>query len=191
MKENLETQRELVKLESLRRINNAGVAYANKHATSVNIGPYFYFTGNDCTNFASQILEASGVSQVKSSSIYSGWWHTYSSSIYDHKHSNSWINANTFARYMGVGYTTKNHYSFSANISTHDFIAYDAGSDGDWNHIGYVVDNDSFAAKYSGYNYYDYKVAQHSKNYVAWTSSSTNNWETLANNGYTYGRVRR
>jgi hypothetical protein len=45
------------------------------------------------------------------------------------------------------------------------------------------------AGTYNGSTYYDYKVAQHTNNYHAWTSSSTNGWETLTN--VTYARVRR
>jgi hypothetical protein len=90
---------------------------------------------------------------------------------------------------MGVGYTTTNHSTFSGNLQAADFIAYDRDRDGDWNHIGFVTSVDSSAGTYNGSTYYDYKVAQHTNNYHAWTSSSTNGWETLTN--VTYARVRR
>lgn len=117
---NLETQNNSRKAEDLTRINDQGVNYAICHATSINHPKYFYFKA-DCTNFASQILEASGVRQVGGSNEYTGWWHTGSGTSYGHKHSISWINTN----------------------------------------------------------------------YVAWTSSSTNNWEKIGSQGGTYGRVRR
>ena len=60
-------------------------------------------------------------------------------------------------------------------------------NDGNWDHIGFVVDKKR--TKTNGY--YDYKVAQHTSDYLAWTSSSTNNWENQGANGGTYGRVRR
>ncbi|MEG0576880.1 MAG: amidase domain-containing protein [Bacilli bacterium] len=123
---NLETQNNYKIAKDLTRINDQGVNYAIRHATSINHPKYFYFNA-DCTNFASQILEASGVRQVGGSNEYSGWWHTGFGTSYGHKHSISWINANTFAKYMGVGYTTKNHYYFSQNIRKYDFISFDRG----------------------------------------------------------------
>lgn len=189
---NLRIQETLKKKESMQRINNNGVSYASKWATMDNTS--YQGFGKDCTNFASQILVASGVSMVNTGKESTGWWYTRNGSwvganwITTHKYSISWVNANTFARYMGVGYKTNNHYNFSANIKKYDFIAYDKGSDGGWDHIGYVTADDTYVGSYG---YYDYKVAQHTTNYHAWTSSSINKWETLQNQGYTYGRVRR
>ncbi|MEG0576879.1 MAG: hypothetical protein RR500_03395 [Bacilli bacterium] len=60
--------------------------------------------------------------------------------------------------------------------------------DGSWDHIAYVVADNHYVGNYG---YYDYRVAQHTTNYVAWTSSSTNNWEHIGSQGGTYGRVRR
>ena len=168
---------------------NAGIAYAIKYATSRNTPEYHSFTRGDCANFASQILEKGGVGQVVYSSQYSGWWHTKSVTRFGtvHTHSRSWTQADVFARYMGVGYKTTSNASFSANIIAGDFIALDKTNDGNWDHIGFVVDKKS--TKTNGY--YDYKVAQHTSDYLAWTSSSTNNWENQGANGGTYGRVRR
>lgn len=88
---------------------------------------------------------------------------------------------------MGVGYTTTSHSSFSKNIAKGDFIAADFENDGDWNHMGFVTDKKSSQSN----GYYDYKVAQHTSNYHAWASSSTNGWDTIAGDGGKYGRVRR
>ena len=168
---------------------NAGINYATKYATNRNTSEYHSFTNGDCANFASQILEKGGVAQVVYSSEYSGWGHTKTVTRFGtiHKHSRSWTQADTFARYMGVGYKTKSNASFSANIVAGDFIAIDKASDGSWDHIGFVVATKS--TKTNGY--YDYKVAQHTSDYLAWASSSTNNWENQGANGATYGRVRR
>lgn len=68
-----------------------------------------------------------------------------------------------------------------------DIIANDDDSDGDWDHVGFVVVADNYADWYSGKLYYDYKVAQHTRNYLEWTSSSNNNWET---SGGKYAIVR-
>lgn len=89
--------------------------------------------------------------------------------------------------YMGVGYTTTSNASFSSNIQNGDFIVADYENDGDWNHMGFVTDKKS--SKTNGY--YDYKVAQHTSNYHAWTSSDTNGWENIGTDGGKYGRVRR
>lgn len=186
--DNLKTQNDLRKAEDLARINNKGVDYAIRYATGRN-RDYADLTywGGDCTNFASQILAASGVRQVSSTSEYTGWWHRRTAPA-AHKHSVSWINANTFARYMGVGYKTRSHSSFAANIKKYDFITYDDTYDGEWDHMAYVTADDTYVGSYG---YYDYKVAQHSIDYHAWTSSSTNNWEKIGPNGGMYGRVRR
>ncbi len=188
--------RELFASQSLLSLSDSdGAAYAATWATNRNLYEYASFS-TDCTNFASQILEASGVSQDVYSSEYLGWWHKSTGMwvggqyVLTHTHSISWIRADTFAKYMGVGYTTKSHYAFSANIRQYDFIGFDEYSDGDWNHIGYVTLRDS---SFGPYGYYDYKVAQHTTDYHAWASTSTNNWDTLeaSSHNYTYARIRR
>lgn len=174
---------------------NRAMQYINLYVETPNTDGFGNFGKQDCTNFASQILYAGNVRQEDYyPSQTRGWWHRKLPSsgpimIPDHKYSTSWINADTFARYMGVGYTSTSHYSFSSNIQKGDLIALDYDRDGDWNHIGFVTNVDTVSANYGGYTYYDYKVAQHSNNYHAWTSSSTNGWETATN--VNYGRVRR
>ena len=172
----------------------AAIRYAEKHATSPNKRDYAYFPGKDCTNFTSQILEAGGIDQEDYYPDETrGWWHRVYYCWFTgdtHYHSISWIRADTFARYMGVGYKTKVHEDFSENLKKGDLIAYDASSDGDWDHIGFVTDIGDTVIR-DGKIYTDYKVAQHSRNYHAWVSDDINGWETLEDNGYTYGRVRR
>lgn len=165
-----------------------GIAYATKYAKTPNTTDYQKFSA-DCTNFASQILENGGVSQEKYNDESKGWWHTKSKVAFVtvHKHSISWIRADTFAKYMGVGYNTTSNSSFSNNIKKGDFIAADFENDGDWNHMGFVTDKKT--SKTNGY--YDYKVAQHTSNYHAWASSSDNGWDTIGSDGGKYGRVRR
>lgn len=169
-------------------LNNAKV-YANRYATSPNSSGYGYFATGDCTNFVSQILEAAGVAQEVYSSEYSGWWHKNNNG--KHTYSVSWIRANTFARYMGIGLRTNNHWDFSASLQAGDFIAFDRAGDGDMDHNAFVVERDNYAGSYNGMNYYDYKVAQHTNNYCAWTSSSTNGWETMEDYTCIFARVRR
>lgn len=83
---------------------------------------------------------------------------------------------------------TKILKTFAANLRAGDFITVDFTSDGDWAHMDFVTKRNSSAG--SSYGYIDYKVAQHTTDYHAWTSSSTNGWET--NNGKgTYAIVRR
>ena len=149
----------------------------------------FTFSHGDCTNFTSQILENAGVSQEVYSSVYSGWWHKVTSHWYGdtHTHSQSWTMADVFARYMGIGYTTTGNVNFSTDIQTGDFIAADFDSDGDWDHMGFVTDRKS----YKNNHYYNYKVAQHTPDYLAWTSSSDNGWDLAGSDGGTYARVRR
>lgn len=160
------------------------VNYANKYATSPNTPTYYYFNRGDCANFVSQILENAGVKQAVYSDVTKGWWHKREKGFlgigYKHTHSHAWSLADTFARYQGVVYSTTNHNSFKANIKKGSFIVADYDRDGDWDHCGFVTDKTSN----------DYKVAQHTSNYNAWASTSTNNWDTLGTDGGKYGRVR-
>ena len=170
---------------------SAAISYAKTYANKPNQPSYHYFWTGDCTNFVSQVLEAGGVKQVVTNNEASGWWHKR---IYDphswigkHKHSISWISANTFARYMGVVFTTKNHKNFSTNIHKGSIIASDNDNDGDWDHIGFVTAVDNHIGSYG---YRDYKVAQHTNNYHLWTSDSDNKWEKVAAKGGKYARIR-
>lgn len=165
------------------------IVYANRYATSPNKDEYAYFSGKDCTNFVSQILEAAGVNQVVYSSEKSGWWHKKENNT--HTHSISWINAATFARYMGIGYRTTSLLDFTANIQKGDFIGYDKYGDGSVDHNAFVVDKDDYQGEYNGKTYYDFKVAEHSGNYCAWTSSRRNNWEKVEDGVNVFVRVRR
>lgn len=165
------------------------ITYANKYAIDPNVSGYGYFGKADCTNFASQILEKGGVSQVVSTSRNKGWWHKRK--VVDteviHTYSKSWTAANIFCNYMGIGYKTKSNSAFSNNIAKGDFIAADWATDGSWDHLGFIVDKKT--TKSNGF--YDYKVAQHTTNYVRWASASNNNWDLAGSKGGTYARIRR
>jgi len=165
------------------------IDYAENWAEDRNTAEYYSFSHGDCTNFTSQILENAGAAQVVYSSTYSGWWHKVTSHWYGdtHTHSQSWTMADVFARYMGIGYTTTGNVSFSTNIQAGDFIAADFDSDGDWDHMGFVTDRNNYKTNH----YYNYKVAQHTPDYLAWASSSTNGWDLVGSDGGTYARVRR
>lgn len=170
---------------------NAAINYARQYAVNYNISGYGIAKGGflnlvemDCTNFASQILEASGVAQDVYTVDTKGWWHRNHNG--QHTYSASWINADTFARYMGVGFKTTNHTEFSSVIDKGDFIASDQGNDGDWDHMGFVVDKDYTYRYYSNGDYYNYEVAQHTSGYVKWATD--NGWPMT---GGALGRVRR
>lgn len=167
--------------------------YAREANVGTNEGQYHEFW-EDCTNFASQILEAGGINQEVYNDETLWWWHK----IVDtrrgwkkHKHSISFIRADTFARYMGIWYTTTNHRNFAANIEAWDFIAYDRWNDWDWQHMAFVMDKDNSEWTYEGKTYYDYRVAQHSSHYDRWVSNENNGWEKLEDRWYGYGRIRR
>lgn len=171
----------------------SAVTYATNHATSPNKSAYDYFPKGDCANFTSQILEATGVSQVVSDSVYSGWWHKKTKNILGittHKQSHSWSLADTFSRYMGIGYKTTDHESFSSNLQKGDFIAADFNNDGKWDHMGFVTEIGGGLCTPNG-NYTNYRVAQHTTNYHEWVTSDKNGWETVGKDGGKYARVRR
>ncbi|MCR4717077.1 MAG: amidase domain-containing protein [Lachnospiraceae bacterium] len=190
-----ESQKKIVsntKFESLkanRPVNgfniNAAVSYAAKYGPSSNTSNYADFGDEDCTNFVSQVLENGGHSQTVTNNEKTGWWHKKKNN--KHKHSLSWIRANSFANYMVVGYSTTSHTKFSSNIKKGDFIAADFTNDGEWDHSGFVTDK----VTTNNNGYYNYKVAQHSPNYHRWVSEENNHWEGIGLVGGKYGRVRR
>lgn len=174
---------------------NAAVRYAERYAWTPNANEYGvakqkFIIDADCTNFASQILHASGVSQVVYGNENYGWWHR-KNWLGGHDYSISWINADVFARYMGVGYTTTDHRSFAQNIIVGDFIAFDRESNGTWDHMGFVTYRDNSERWYNGKYYQNYIVAQHTSNYNMWVSEEQNHWEFIGDNNGRYGRVRR
>ncbi|EHR33320.1 amidase domain-containing protein [Helcococcus kunzii] len=163
---------------------NSAISYAIKYAKNPNTKKYHYFRSGDCANFVSQILEAGGVKQTVYKERHKGWWHTTGNWHIpfvgsEHQHSQAWSMADTFVRYMGISSTTTNHETFSARINKGTIIAADFSNDGDWDHVAFVVAADNYSKNYSGKKYYDYKVAQHTSNYLAWTSSSENGWENI------------
>lgn len=109
----------------------------------------------------------------------------YYRSAFDY--STRWTVANDFAKYWGVNYKTRNHRSFAAKLSPGDFIAIDFDNDGTWNHWGVVTAKESSEKMWSGYCYYDYKVAQHTSDYHLWTSTEKNKWEKKTNEGDALG----
>ena len=116
--------------------------------------------------FVSQILYARGVSQAVYSRQDQGWWHKKNGST--HTYSYSWIRSDAFCRYMGVTFTTKGYHEFSVNIQRGDVTAMDYTSDGDYEHCGFVAGKRSCALAHSNGYYYNFLVAQHTRNYLSW-----------------------
>lgn len=149
--------------------------YASNYSWSQN-SAYRYFPGADCTNYVSQILANSGISQT------SNWWYNMS----NHTYSTSWVNTPAFANTMGVGmsYGT-NHFNFSRDIQDGDVILLDSDRNGSWDHAGFVTYQNSSPANYSNGYYYNYMVTQHSSNYYRWANENGNGWPISGGN---YGR---
>jgi hypothetical protein len=182
-----------------------GRTYAIRYATTPNQSEYGYINGADCTNFASQILIAGGINMHDRYPYkLEGWWHKEvqewhgNSYVWVHQYSTSWVNADSFVRFMG---TSGNEYTsfqtFSGKLISGDFIALDYGRDGDWNHLGFVCDIGSYGTYYYTVNgvqhskyYRNFTVAQHTGQYYAWTSSDTNGWE-VADGTAKFAIVRR
>lgn len=172
----------------------AAVNYAVQYAWNPNTSEYgiartWYGAEVDCTNFVSQILEASGISQEIYDNPNYGWWHKKNNNR--HTYSISWIRSDTFARFMGVGLHTKSHEYFSSNIFVGDFVSADFADDGSWDHSGFVTYKASDLNWHNGKRYYDYIIAQHTPNYNMWASEQGNHWEEIENTGGRYARVRR
>lgn len=150
------------------------IAYATKYAVVANSSSYQVFSA-DCTNFSSQILESAGINQIVTSSEHTGWWHKKVN--LNHTHSFSWIRAHTFARYMGMGpgRAISQYKTFTQLAVGGDFIGADYNNDGDMNHTAFITAKGS--PDTSGV--YNLRIAQHTKNYHAWTSESINGWQSL------------
>jgi len=159
--------------------NNA-VTYAEAHATNRAGLALYYSYSQDCTNFASQILEAGGISQNNTRSQTSGWWHTVtqtgtmSNPVFTHNRSNSWSMVMPFINYFGRYYVTTSFYSLTTNVLKGSIIAGDKYGDGDFSHIGCVTDTGVYS---STYGYKDITIAQHTTDYrkkaheTAWSTS--------------------
>lgn len=142
---------------------NSAVQYAFAHAEEGTFNPAYYTFSSDCTNFASQIRKAGGLAEREGFWKYGG---RYGST-------RTWYNADAFAKYFGIGFSSTSHRTFSQRVSRGDFIGLDYGRDGSCDHVGFVVNKGGDIGAY-----YNYQVAQHTSNYVDWTSSSRNKWET-------------
>lgn len=143
--------------------------YAKYYAKNYNTN-YPYHDGHDCANFASQILNYAG------ESMNTSW---YCTSLHS---SAAWDNENSFMNYwtqFGIQTDRFSHKAFTDSLKPGNFISYDANGDGNWDHVGFVTDK---ARDYNpNLGYTDYQVAQHSGNYLLWTSESGNGWETIPN----------
>ena len=159
--------------------------YAETYATNPNFYSYAYFSA-DCTNFASQILEAAGINQVSTTSQSTGWWHRVENN--EHVHSYSWIRADAFARYIGIWGRYTSFQTLSLNVKTGDFLAEDHLSDGDFDHIGFVwwvndtqgtyTDEDGVTRTYK-----NMRIAQHTSNYICYVTDDNNDWEKMTEKG--------
>lgn len=123
----------------------AAQAYADKYALSYN-PTYARFPGVDCANFASQCASAGDMPMAGSTSG-SGWWYDKdgSSSPADDSYSLSWINV---TKQMGFWNTRRTDWATSAGaLSRGDFIYYDWGGDGYWDHVAVVAGTNSAGQK--------------------------------------------
>lgn len=139
---------------------------------SINYNPGFRKQSSDCTNYVSQIARAGNAKDTPTTSdtINSWWWKSYD------EYSISWVRADWFVKHFGVAYSYTSFYDFSMKAYKGAFIALDSELDGKWNHCAFVTAVGT-VANYGGKTYRDLKISQHTKNYHAWVSSATNDWE--------------
>lgn len=148
------------------------VSYAEKYAKNPNTSK-FKTCKSDCTNFASQIAYYAG--KKMTDKWYAKKGHVVNKDKYVN-YSTQWCNANSFVNKWGYDCEYVSHRSFSLYLKKGCFITYDKQDDGDWDHVGFVCDVKKFSNKLG---YADYKVAQHTRNYLNWTSSDNNGWDQL------------
>lgn len=161
-----------------RHVRNLKAAqnYAEKYAVNPNnyygVSRTWYGVAADCTNFASQIVLAGGLSMNYSDSTSYGWWWRGKGNA-----SISWVRASTFAKYMRSNYNTIHWSSLKANVSAGDCIGYDEAADGDMDHIGFVHSKSGSSIR----------IAQHSNNYLKWDSQT--GWPGLENGMARFYRI--
>lgn len=143
---------------------SAANSYASANYNNTSNSTYGYLSAGDCANFCSQILIAGGETQVNSfPDVNSGWWHVNVLGV--HKYSRSWTLAHKFVTYHSYSsFQTRVYSTFTRWLAAGSFIAYDKYNDGDWDHVGYVTQVDSYKTN----GYYDHKIAQHSSEYHKW-----------------------
>lgn len=90
-------------------VTNA-INYADKWASSYNYS-YACFINGDCTNFASQIARAGGISNR------SNWYYNSTQS-----YSTSWVRADTFVKTWKVAYSTTSFKTFSNKVSKESLL---------------------------------------------------------------------
>lgn len=160
-----------IELQLLRLNKENAIDYAKKYARKPN-GHFGYIKNHDCTNFASQIMAAGGKQYTLkwiTACVFEKWYYT-----------DAWANANCFANYWGVDTVYRTHKIFSKNLKKGDFITEDKANDGSWDYIGFVVDVANSYNEKLGYK--DYKVAQHTSDYLEWASSDKCGWDKLRKN---------
>ena len=143
------------------------VTYAQKWARTYNYN-FACFPGKDCTNFASQIARAGGIKDK------SGWYYKSTQN-----YSKTWSVADQFVKYWKVSYSTTSFKNFSTKLKKGNFIAYDKNNDGKYDHVAFVTERSSKTVTTEKVTYTDFRIAQHSSNYLEWVSSSSCNWEKI------------
>ncbi len=161
-----------------------GVAYAEKYATTANPKYRDWIADHsDCTNFVSQIKSNAGVAEYYSYVQIKGESNLVKSESWYYQSSNNfggiWPSADKFAKFFGVKSKTTNFKAFSHSVQKGSFIAYDRENDGKWNHMAFVTATSNNVYSTNGESFFDFKVAQHSKEYNAWVHSSTNGWDEI------------
>lgn len=163
---------------------NGAVAYANRYAYTPNPS-YAYYQDGDCANFASQIVHSGGIPIYNNGNFETGWY----------PGSATWIRANRFANWYGIWNYNRKHEWFANNVSRGDFVALDYGSNGSWDHIGFVTEKADYVGTWTDRNgitsqYKDYRIAQHTANNNCWAAESCNNWDEAYYQNYsTYGII--
>lgn len=149
---------------------SAAINYAKTYGPNYN-KKYTYYSGKDCTNFASQVLFAGGAPKDSTWKPYTATWTAaHNFTVYWYSRSNS-------------QYATGSFNSLTANCSPGDFIIGDWERDGRYNHVAFVA----ASGKKTSAGYYDLTIAQHTSNYCAKISSSACGWE---NTSGLYVRIR-
>lgn len=127
-----------------------------------------------------------------------GWWYKKDSNG-KYSYSRNWNNAHYFTKYWGTTQYT-DFKTFTKNVKKGDFIAQDKNNDGKYDHMGFVTSvtnqliNDEIPVDEEGkcylVSYYNFTIAQHSREYHLPLTSRDNGWALGGAKHFYHGIVK-
>lgn len=86
--------------------------------------------------------------------------------------------AEDFAAKFGrdSSYESKRWWEIAEASASGDFVYLNYNGTGVITHIGFITAGDAYEGVYQGWAFMDFQIAQHTSNYIGWTSTTASNW---------------